>query len=167
MSNKSISYKSLKVRQETDYPVSPFLALLRIRPKVFSYKGFVSRQTLSQPAVPGPGGAPRGPVGQSYWHYPPSALGSREIAPNSDRRDRASDGPPAPPPSGAARRLASPGPPVAPESGARRQTPRHRPAYGVSRPAPPGLVCTTALVQLASPTVGAGAVKYHHPASSA
>src|SRR4029453_6176232 len=47
MSNKSISYKSLKVRQETDYPVSPFLALLRIRPKVFSYKGFVSRQTLS------------------------------------------------------------------------------------------------------------------------
>src|SRR5262249_39857531 len=46
MSNKSISYKSLKVRQETDYPVSPFLALLRIRPKVFSYKGFVSRQTL-------------------------------------------------------------------------------------------------------------------------
>src|SRR5262249_25803714 len=48
MSNKSISYKSLKVRQETDYPVSPFLALLRIRPKVFSYKGFVSRQTLSR-----------------------------------------------------------------------------------------------------------------------
>lgn len=47
ISNKSISYKSLKVRQETDYPVSPFLALLRIRPKVFSYKGFVSRQTLS------------------------------------------------------------------------------------------------------------------------
>ena len=30
MSNKSIPYKSLKVWQETDYPVSPFLALPRI-----------------------------------------------------------------------------------------------------------------------------------------
>jgi adenylate cyclase len=49
MSNKSTPYKSLKVRQETDYPVSPFLALPHIRPKVFSYKGFVSRQTLRTP----------------------------------------------------------------------------------------------------------------------
>jgi hypothetical protein len=30
MSNKSIPYKSLKVWKETDYPVSPFLALPRI-----------------------------------------------------------------------------------------------------------------------------------------
>ena len=30
MSNKSISYKSLKVWQATNYPVSPFLALPRI-----------------------------------------------------------------------------------------------------------------------------------------
>jgi glucose dehydrogenase len=43
ISNKSISYKSLKAWQETDYPVSPFLALPCMWHKVFSYKGFVSR----------------------------------------------------------------------------------------------------------------------------
>ena len=47
MSNKSIPYKSLKAWQETDYPVSLFLALPCICPKAFSYKGFVSRETLS------------------------------------------------------------------------------------------------------------------------
>ena len=44
MSNKSIPYKSLKVWQETDYPVSPFL-YHAYDPKVFSYKGFVSRDS--------------------------------------------------------------------------------------------------------------------------
>src|SRR5712691_9668009 len=47
MSNKSTSWKSLKAWQETDYPISPFLALPCLWHKILPYKGFVSRQPLS------------------------------------------------------------------------------------------------------------------------
>src|SRR5713101_4495490 len=47
MSNKSTSWKSLKAWQETDYPISPFLALHCLWHKILPYKGFVSRQPLS------------------------------------------------------------------------------------------------------------------------
>ncbi len=46
MSNKSTSWKSLKAWQETDYPISPFLALPCLWHKILPYKGFVSRQPL-------------------------------------------------------------------------------------------------------------------------
>src|SRR6266852_1763996 len=46
MSNKSTSWKSLKAWQETDYPISPFLALHCLWHKILPYKGFVSRQPL-------------------------------------------------------------------------------------------------------------------------
>src|SRR5713101_5314813 len=47
MSNKSTSWKSLKAWQETDYPISPFLALPCLWHKILPYKGFVSRQPLT------------------------------------------------------------------------------------------------------------------------
>src|SRR5712691_5457869 len=47
MSNKSTSWKSLKAWQETDYPISPFLALHCLWHKILPYKGFVSRQPLT------------------------------------------------------------------------------------------------------------------------
>src|SRR5262249_44937656 len=96
---------------------------------------------LSQPAGPGPGGAPRGPAGQSYWHDPPSALGWREIAPNSETRDRPPEARPASPPSGAARGVASRDAAGAQARGARRPT--LRPSGSLRRTAVQNLISLT------------------------
>src|SRR5215471_7461893 len=69
------------------------------------------------------------------------------------------DGWPASPPWGVARGVSSRDAAAAPAPVARRQTPQHTLDYGVSRPASPGSVCTTALARHASPTVGGAAVK--------